>query len=111
MKFYENRKSDYFTGNGSDENGKGCILQCEIDIRTGRKLTDSIPIWSGSGGRYLESPHLYHIGDWFYFVVAEGGTEYGHMITYVRRRRPFGPFEAYQENPVLTNRNLGETKM
>ncbi len=97
----------YFTSNGSDENGKGCILQCEIDIRTGRKLTDSIPIWGGSGGRYLESPHLYHIGDWYYLMVAEGGTEYGHMITYARSRRPFGTFEAYQGNPVLTNRNLG----
>lgn len=97
----------YFISNGSDENGKGCILQCEIDIRTGRKLTDSIPIWGGSGGRYLESPHLYHIGDWYYLMVAEGGTEYGHMITYARSRRPFGPFEAYQGNPVLTNRNLG----
>ncbi len=97
----------YFTTNGSDENHKQCILQCEIDIQTGEKLTDSIPIWSGSGGRYLESPHLYHIGDWYYLMVAEGGTEYGHMITYARSKSPFGPFEGYAANPVLTNRNLG----
>lgn len=97
----------YFTSNGTDSSGKGCILQCEIDIATGEKLTDSIPIWSGSGGRYLESPHLYHIGEWYYLMVAEGGTEYGHMITYARSRAPFGPFEGYEKNPVLTNRNLG----
>lgn len=97
----------YFTSNGSDENGKGCILQCEIDIETGRKLTDSIPVWSGNGGRYLEAPHLYHIGDWYYLMAAEGGTEYGHMITYARSRQPFGPFEPYLGNPVLTNRDLG----
>lgn len=97
----------YFTSNGTDGSGKGCILQCEIDIATGEKLTDSIPIWSGSGGRYLESPHLYHIGEWYYLMVAEGGTEYGHMITYARSRTPFGPFEGYGRNPVLTNRNLG----
>lgn len=97
----------FFTSNGSDENGKGCILQCEIDIRTGRKLTDSIPIWSGSGGKYLEAPHLYHIGDWYYLMAAEGGTEYGHMITYARSNQPFGPFESCPGNPVLTNRNLG----
>ncbi|MBQ9928207.1 MAG: glycoside hydrolase family 43 protein [Lachnospiraceae bacterium] len=97
----------YFTSNGSDENGKGCILQCEIDIETGEKLTESIPVWSGSGGRYLESPHLYHIGDWYYMMAAEGGTEYGHMITYARSKNPFGPFEGYEKNPVLTNRNLG----
>ncbi len=97
----------YFTSNGTDENGRPCILQCEIDIATGEKLTDSIPIWGGNGGRYLESPHLYHIGDWYYLMVAEGGTEYGHMITYARSKRPFGPFEKYAGNPVLTNRNLG----
>ena len=97
----------YFTSNGNDAEGKGCILQCEIDIKTGEKLTESIPVWGGSGGRYLESPHLYHIGDGYYMMAAEGGTEYGHMITYARSREPFGPFEGYQGNPVLTNRNLG----
>lgn len=97
----------YFTSNGSDENGKGCIIQCEIDIKTGKKLTESIPVWPGSGGRYLESPHLYHIGDWYYMMAAEGGTEYGHMITYARSKSPFGPFEGYVKNPVLTNKNLG----
>ena len=95
----------YFTSNGSDENGKACILQCEIDVKTGEKLTDSIPIWTGSGGRYIESPHLYHIGDWYYLMVAEGGTEYGHMITYARSESVWGPFESYPKNPVLTNRN------
>ncbi len=97
----------YFTSNGSDANGKGCILQCEIDIKTGEKLTESVPVWPGSGGRYLESPHLYHIGDWYYMMAAEGGTEYGHMITYARSKNPFGPFEGYGKNPVLTNKNLG----
>lgn len=97
----------YFTSNGTGKDNKSCILQCEIDINTGEKLTDSIPIWCGSGGRYLESPHLYHIGEWYYLMVAEGGTEYGHMITYARSRTPFGPFEGYKDNPVLTNRNLG----
>ena len=97
----------YFTSNGTGDDGKPCIYQCEINVETGEKLTDSIPVWSGNGGRYLESPHLYHIGDWYYLMAAEGGTEYGHMITYARSREPFGPFESYQGNPVLTNRNLG----
>ena len=96
----------YFTSNGNDEKG-ACIRQCEIDIKTGERLTESRVIWRGSGGRYIESPHLYHIGDWYYLLVAEGGTEYGHMVTYARSKEPFGPFEGYPLNPVLTNRNLG----
>lgn len=97
----------YFTSNGNDAQGNQCILQCEIDIKSGKKLTESIPVWGGSGGRYLEAPHLYHMGEWYYLMVAEGGTEYGHMITCARSKNPFGPFESFGENPILTNRNLG----
>jgi len=104
--FFEDGKT-FFMSNGNDENGDGCILQCEIDILTGEKLTPSLPIWKGSGGRYLESPHLYHFGNWYYIMAAEGGTEYGHMITYARGSSPYGPFVPYEKNPVLTNRNLG----
>lgn len=105
--YFEGDKT-YFMSNGSDpEDGKGCIYQCEINPETGERLTESRPIWKGSGGRYLESPHLFRFGDWYYLTAAEGGTEYGHMITYARAKSPYGPFEGYPENPVLTNRNLG----
>ena len=40
-------------------------------------------------------------------MAAEGGTEYGHMIVYAKGKTPYGPFENYPHNPVLTNRNLG----
>ena len=95
----------FFISNGNDENGKGCVMQCEIEVATGRKLSESRPIWSGSGGRYLESPHMYKIGDYYYLMAAEGGTEYGHMVTYARAENIWGPFENYPQNPVLTNRN------
>lgn len=105
--FFEDGKT-YFMSNGSDPaDNCGCIYQCEINPVTGEKLTESKPIWKGSGGRYLESPHLFHIGDWYYLTAAEGGTEYGHMITYSRGKTPYGPFENYPLNPVVTNRNLG----
>lgn len=97
----------YFMSNGSDEDGRGVILQCEIDIETGTMLTPSRPLWKGTGGRYLESPHMYRINDWYYLMAAEGGTEFGHMITYARSKSLHGPFEAYPHNPVLTNKNLG----
>ena len=95
----------YFISNGTDADGEGGVVQCEIDIVTGKKLSPSKCIWKGSGGRYLESPHMYHIGDTYYLMAAEGGTEYGHMITYARSSSVWGPFESYPSNPVLTNRN------
>lgn len=95
----------YFLSNGADENGVGGVTQCEIDIATGRKLTPSRCIWQGNGGRYLESPHMYHIGDWYYLMAAEGGTEYGHMVVMARAQTPWGPFTSCPFNPILTNRN------
>ena len=95
----------YFLSNGEDDEGVHGIVQCEIDIATGKKLSASKCIWKGTGGRFLEAPHMYHINDWYYLTAAEGGTEYGHMITYARARDPWGEFESYAGNPVLTNRN------
>lgn len=95
----------YFMSNGTDDKGEGGVVQCEIEIATGKKLSPSKCIWKGSGGRFLESPHMYHIGDTYYLMAAEGGTEYGHMITYAKSDSVWGPFENYPANPVLTNRN------
>lgn len=104
--YFESGKA-YFMSNGEDDEGNGGITQCEIDIKTGKKLTKSQCIWKGNGGRYLESPHLYKIQSTYYLMAAEGGTEYGHMVVYAKGKTPYGPFENYPQNPVLTNRNLG----
>lgn len=95
----------YFMSNGTDDNGIGGVVQCEIDIETGKKLSPSRCIWQGSGGRFLESPHLYKISGIYYLMAAEGGTEYGHMITCARSNSVWGKFESNPDNPVLTNRN------
>lgn len=95
----------YFMSNGADDDGVGGVVQCEINIETGEKLSKSRCIWQGSGGRYLESPHLYKINGTYYLMAAEGGTEYGHMITCARAQSVWGPFESNPANPVLTNRN------
>lgn len=104
--YFENGKA-YFMSNGTDDNGVHGVIQCEIDIETGKKLSPAVCIWQGTGGRFLESPHIYKINNYYYLMAAEGGTEYGHMIVYARSKNLFGEFENYQYNPVLTNRNLG----
>lgn len=104
--YFEDSRA-YFMSNGTDDNGVHGITQCEIDIATGKKLTPSRSIWQGTGGRFLESPHLYRINGSYYLMASEGGTEYGHMVTYAKGDTPYGPFVSYANNPVLTNRNLG----
>lgn len=97
----------YFMSNGTDDSGVHGIVQCEIDIETGRKLSPARCIWKGTGGRFLESPHLYKRGEDYYIMASEGGTEYGHMVVYGKGKDIYGPFESFKGNPVLTNRSLG----
>ena len=82
----------------------GGIQQCEIDIRTGKKLTESRQILKGTGG-WTEGPHLYNIDGKYYLMTAEGGTYYGHMETIWRSNNPWGPFEPCPRNPILSHRN------
>ena len=106
--FFEGGRS-YFMSNGTDSKGVCGVVQCEIDIATGSKLTESRCIWQGSGGRFLESPHLYKINGTYYLMAAEGGTEYGHMITLARGDSVWGDkgekFTTCPDNPIITNRN------
>lgn len=106
--FYFEGDKAYFLSNGYDDLGISSFIQmCEIDIETGKKLSDTKPLWHGTGGRFIEAPHLYKIGEYYYILDAEGGTEYGHMVNYARSQSMWGPFEPFKNNPVLTNRNLG----
>jgi alpha-N-arabinofuranosidase len=95
----------YLTTGGAP-NCAARICQSEIDINTGKRLTDIKPLWSGTGGSSPEGPHLYKINGYYYLMIAEGGTEYGHMETIARSRSPWGPFEANPRNPILTHRNF-----
>lgn len=104
--YFEN-DTVYFMSNHGNADGAASIMQCEIDPLTGKKKSKSRPIWNGCGGRYLESPHLYHIKDWYYLMAAEGGTEYGHMVVLARGRSPYGPFENAPHNPIVSNRDMG----
>jgi xylan 1,4-beta-xylosidase len=98
----------YLTSTGMMENsepkGQG-ILQSEIDITSGQLLTEPRLIWSGTGGSYPEGPHLYHIKNKYYLMIAEGGTEYGHTEVIARSDSPWGPWESCPHNPILTHRS------
>ena len=82
------------------------IHQTEIDLVTGKHLTTPRIVWEGSGGRSPEGPHLYKIGDVYYLLAAEGGTEDGHMVTIARSQSVWGSWESCPRNPILTHRSL-----
>lgn len=86
-------------------NPDGAIWLCEINPKTGEQLTESKRIWGGTGGRFPEGPHIYKRNGWYYLLISEGGTEYGHKVTIARNRNIAGPYESNPDNPILTHIN------
>ncbi|MGH3245763.1 MAG: glycoside hydrolase family 43 protein [Trebonia sp.] len=83
----------------------GAIMQAAIDPSTGEILEAPRRIWDGTGLAHTEAPHLYHVNDLWYLVVAEGGTERGHAVSVARGPSPWGPFESCPANPVFSHRS------
>jgi xylan 1,4-beta-xylosidase len=79
------------------------VEQVRIDPHTGQTFGPPRPLWSGTG-KAPEAPHLYRIGDHWYLLIAEGGTERGHGVSIARAPTPNGPFEPCPTNPILTHR-------
>jgi len=104
---FENGKVYYCTNQHDRVKNIGGISLVEIDIDTGEMLSDIKIIWNGWAPdmprQCLESPHIYHIGDWYYLLGAEGGTGFSHMITCARSKNIWGPYENCPHNPILTN--------
>lgn len=80
---------------------KGVLVQ-EYDAECGRLVGEQRKVYEGSGIGCTEGPHMYHIGDYYYIICAEGGTGYDHCVTMARSKSIWGPFETAPENPILS---------
>lgn len=103
--FFDDDGTVYYAGTGFDENGNQGIVLFQIDISNGNILSEKKYIWYGTGGRNPEGPHLYKKDGMYYLLIAEGGTEYGHMVTCARSASISGPYESCPYNPILTHRD------
>jgi xylan 1,4-beta-xylosidase len=116
-----------------DDDGKGYVIECaeplgsadwrgqrgihlhELDVESD-KLTGRVveivrggtniekkPVW-------IEAPHIYKINNLYYLMCAEGGTGLNHSEVIFRGKSPWGPYEEYEHNPILTQRDLPEER-
>jgi xylan 1,4-beta-xylosidase len=81
------------------------IQQVRVDLDTGQMLEEPRSIWSGTGLKFPEAPHLYHRDGIWYLLIAEGGTERGHAVSVARSSSPEGPFEGNPANPIFSARS------
>lgn len=96
---------------GSTYDGHKAIWLRQLDPETFRQVGDAILVIDG-GIRiedepgYVEGPHVYFKDGWYYVSAAEGGTGTLHSQVIVRSREITGPYEAWDQNPILTQRDL-----
>jgi len=61
------------------------------------------PVW-------IEGPHILKRNDWYYLYAAEGGTSVNHSQVVFRSKTVTGPYAPYENNPILTQRDLPEDR-
>ncbi len=91
--------------------GDNEIWMRELDLATMKLHGPRHGLWRGAAktSNWVEAPHLYRMGEWYYLMIAEGGTEYHHAVTIARSKNLFGPYEGNPANPILTHRHLGKS--
>ena len=93
--------------------GMSAIHLNEFDWRNDSIKSETWELTTGSGcmeqSQWIEGPHLYHIGKYYYLMCAEGGTGRAHSEVIFRSKKVTGPYESYSGNPILTQRDLSDT--
>ncbi|GFN30038.1 glycoside hydrolase family 43 protein [Paenibacillus xylaniclasticus] len=101
--FDEDGKVYVTVQNGADLESH--IITYEIDIATGKALSEPVVVCRGDGGVWTEGPHLYRIHGIYYLLCACGGTGRDHRVLAARSEYPTGPFELL-DHPILTHNKL-----
>jgi alpha-N-arabinofuranosidase len=59
---------------------------------------------------WIEAPHIMKRFGWYYLYAAEGGTSVNHTEVVFRSKSVWGPYVAYENNPILTQKGLPEDR-
>ena len=74
----------------------------KIMVNGGADITKE-PVW-------IEGPHILKKNNWYYLYAAEGGTSVNHSQVVFRSKSVWGPYVPYENNPILTQKNLPENR-
>ncbi|WP_026671309.1 glycoside hydrolase family 43 protein [Butyrivibrio sp. AD3002] len=109
--FFDDDDKCYLVSPGEDkeqDNNRAFYLT-PYDIENFKVCGERKKIWNSAmrGAWAPEAPHIYHVGDYYYLMIAEGGTEHNHSVMIARSQTIDGWYEGNPANPVLTHRHLG----
>lgn len=113
--FWDDDGTSYYIGSthalegGREWPAQDKIYISEIDLKTGKLLTEPMVLTSGhaTNAKYAEGPHIYKINGTYVLMISEGGTWNNHAVTTFTAKKVTGPYSPTQINPVMTHRHLG----
>lgn len=110
--FWDDDGKAYYTGTSKPHEANGnkpMIWLSEIDLEKFELIGEKKYIWEGSLSEpaWPEAPHIYKVNDYYYLMIAEGGTEHFHAESIARASNVKGPYFSYRGNPIMTQRHLG----
>lgn len=103
-----------------DDDGRKWLVNMEWDFRKGKSRFAGIVVQEydrkqhklvGPQKKILqkpvltEGPNLYKHNDWYYLMLAEGGTGWNHGISMARAENILGNYELDPQTSVLTSRD------
>lgn len=89
----------------------GIIIQ-EYDYKRDELKGEIYKIFSGTEIGLTECPFIFKKNNYYYLMVAEGGTSYKHAVSVVRSKNILGPYnELHPKNPILSSYKYPEIKL
>src|SRR6185312_2415365 len=88
----------------------GIILQ-EYSPSERRLIGKRELIFRGTDIGLTEGPHIYRRNGYYYLLTAEGGTGWGHAVTFARSRQLKGPYQLHPEKYILTSRGHADAAL
>ncbi|WP_163711350.1 glycoside hydrolase family 43 protein [Mangrovibacterium lignilyticum] len=88
--------------------GHHAIYLCELDPETFQIIGDKKIVWNGNRttSKWIEAPHIYKKGGFYYMIVAEGGTFTNHSVMMARAKEIDGHYEICPRNPIVSHRHV-----
>jgi len=113
--FFDDDGKAYYVGtrpnsDGVKYDGDWEIWTQELDLNKLCLIGDSHRIWKGAMRNVIwpEGPHLYKKDNYYYLMIAEGGTGPEHSVTMARNTSIYGEYKGCPRNPIVTHRHLGK---
>ena len=118
--FWDENGKAYIINNGAPNetpryDGHRAIWVQEFDFKNLKLVGERTQLINGGVDitqkpSWIEGPHIFKKGEFYYLIAAEGGTGDGHSQVVFRSKEVRGPFVPAPHNPILSQRTLNPAR-